>query len=90
MDVTQRCDQMHMQQHALQPVGDKTFNLLSPRCDKHIFSPYNIITSFREEVMRIKRSDHQRENALIIQLNSLNQFFKEMYLDQSGEITCEH
>ena len=40
--------------------------------------------------MRIKRSDHQRENALIIQLNSLNQFFKEMYIDQSGEITCEH
>ena len=40
--------------------------------------------------MGIKRSDHQRENALIIQLNSLNQFFKEMYIDQSGEITCEH
>ena len=42
-----------------------SINPLSPNSDQHQFSPNNIHTLSRDEVMRFNK-DYQRENALIL------------------------
>ena len=51
-----------------------TFNPLSPQSDQSQFSPNKINILSRENVVRINKNN-----------NNLNQFYKEMYGDQSGE-----
>ena len=40
-------------------------NTLSANSDQQQFSPNNVITESRDKVMRIIKSDHQRENAMV-------------------------
>ena len=55
---------------------------ISRKSDQHLFSP-NIITSSRENVMRINKIITSGKIHLLS--NSLNEFWKEVYGDQSGE-----
>ena len=65
------------------------FNPLSPNNDQHQFSPNNIHRLSRAKSMRINELITKRSIFDLLS-NSLNQLFKEMYGDQSGEFVCRY
>ena len=67
----------------------KSFNPLSPNNDQHQFSPNSIHRLLRAKSMRINKLITKRSIFDLLS-NSLNQFFKEMYGDQSGEFVCRY
>ena len=67
----------------------KSFNPLSPNNDQHQVSPNNIHRLSRAKSMRINKLITKRSIFDLLS-NSLNQLFKEMYGDQSGEFVCRY
>ena len=59
-------------------------NPVSPKGDQNQFSPNDIHTLSRDQVMRINKMRKYFDRLS----NSLNTFFKEIYGDQFGEFVC--
>ena len=60
---------------------------LSPNSDQHQFSLNDIHRLSRAKSMRINKMITKRKIFDLLS-HSLNQFFKEMFGDQSGEFVC--
>ena len=65
-------------------------DFLSPKSDKHQFSPNSLNTTVKRIGCESEWNDHQREKCFDLLSNSLYLFVMVMYRDQFGEFVCAY